>query len=756
VKTASIRTHLMILMSAVSVPLLLAVTLGIVVDLHQSGANAKQSVHTLTRTMVSNTGGKIARLRLTLQRLAHRPLILERDRAHCDGVLRDLQTLSPDAVNLFTTDAAGTVLCSARPAPHNMAGAPWFQRFLLTKQFSVGNPERDSVTHTLESVVSAPIADAQGQVVGAVHMAVGLLAFDPELPASLLPPDSRYGFFHVDGTLIWRNLDPERVIGTRPPAPAARRIVAVRNGQFESVGVDGVARYFSVLPMPQVGWLAWVGLPASAVYAEGRRRAIVASLIALTAVGGLFLLVFGMTRRITVPVAQLEAAARKIYNGDHSARAAPGGPSEIAAVARAFNAMLDQQQRSEARRAEIQSRLDAILASAPDPMLSLDAQGDIVWANLRAEQLFGYPQSELLGMSIGRGVPERAGVEAHGAGGPARAAERQVAARDGAVLRALTREQDELDVEISASACDTETGRLETLTLRDVSERVRTGLALEAARQAAEQALLHQRKMQDELVKAEKMAALGALVAGIAHEINTPVGVALSSATHLDAETVKAAALYHAGELTEEALADYFAMARQASELVSNNSRRAAELIHSFKRVAVDQTSGERRQFDLACYIDEVLQSLHPYLKRQQVAVAVACPAGMLVDSFPGALAQVLSNLVINSLVHGFDDGKRAGAIGLTARMAPEPPDWIELVYRDNGHGIPIELHERVFEPFFTTRRSKGGSGLGLYVAYNTVQQGLKGTLVLSRSAGPGVTFVIAFPRITPPPVSGA
>ena len=247
-------------------------------------------------------------------------------------------------------------------------------------------------------------------------------------------------------------------------------------------------------------------------------------------------------------------------------------------------------------------------------------------------------------------------------------------------------------------------------------------------------------------MQAEKLAALGGLVAGVAHEINTPVGITLSAATHLEAETIKADRAYQAGELTEEGLADYFATARQATQLMTLNSQRAAELIQSFKQVAVDQTGGEQRTFELATYIDEVLLSLRPRLKKSHIAIHIECPAKLTLDSLPGAFSQLLTNLIMNSLIHAFAPNQ-PGHIDIIAKTNPTG-DRVELIYRDDGCGIPPELHTKVFEPFFTTQRSNGGSGLGLHIVHAIVTQSLKGSLTLTSALGQGTTFTLVVPRI--------
>ncbi|OGS67621.1 MAG: hypothetical protein A2522_07430 [Gallionellales bacterium RIFOXYD12_FULL_53_10] len=278
----------------------------------------------------------------------------------------------------------------------------------------------------------------------------------------------------------------------------------------------------------------------------------------------------------------------------------------------------------------------------------------------------------------------------------------------------------------------------------DITEQVQSRTALLDAKQKAEEALMLQRRLQDELVQSEKLAALGELVAGVAHEINTPVGITLSAATHLSSETKKTDALYQAGELTEEGLAEYFSTAQQASQLITINSRRAADLIHSFKQIAVDQAGGEMRNFDLADYLNEILLSVGPKLRKRNVAVKTDCPAGILLHGLPGVLAQVLTNLIMNSLLHGYNEDQH-GQIEIAVH---DTGDHIELVYHDDGKGIPLEFHHKIFDPFFTTARGKGGSGMGLHIVYNIVTQMLHGSIEMQSSPGKGCTFILHFPRI--------
>lgn len=262
-----------------------------------------------------------------------------------------------------------------------------------------------------------------------------------------------------------------------------------------------------------------------------------------------------------------------------------------------------------------------------------------------------------------------------------------------------------------------------------------------------EQAYQSLKETQERLVQSEKMAALGELVAGIAHEVNTPVGVTLTGATQLQKETDRIRQLYDTEDLSAEDLEDFMNVAVEIASLMTANCQRAAELIQSFKQVAVDQAGGERRSFDLANYIGELLVSLRPLIKSRQCQILVDSQPGVVVDGYPGALSQLLTNLITNSLTHAYEETDR-GTIKIAAR--PLGTKNIEIRYADDGKGIPPENVDRIFDPFFTTRRGSGGSGLGLSIAYNIASQGLKGTLTCKSKLGRGTAFVLRFPRIHP------
>ena len=255
-------------------------------------------------------------------------------------------------------------------------------------------------------------------------------------------------------------------------------------------------------------------------------------------------------------------------------------------------------------------------------------------------------------------------------------------------------------------------------------------------------AMLRLRETQAQLVQSEKLASLGALVAGVAHEINTPIGVGVTAASTLQSRTQRMREEYASGALTRNDLERYAEVAVEASQILLKNLQRAADLIHSFKQVAVDQSSGERRKFLVRTYVEEILLSLAPRLKKTPHRVELECPEAVMMDSYPGALAQIITNLVSNALVHAFPDG-RAGHL----RIRIETVDrMLRLSFSDDGVGIaPADL-KRVFDPFFTTKRGSGGSGLGLHIVYNLATQILRGDIGVVSEPERGATFVLTVP----------
>ncbi|MEI8395297.1 MAG: HAMP domain-containing sensor histidine kinase, partial [Rhodospirillaceae bacterium] len=279
----------------------------------------------------------------------------------------------------------------------------------------------------------------------------------------------------------------------------------------------------------------------------------------------------------------------------------------------------------------------------------------------------------------------------------------------------------------------------------DITERRKIELDLVKAKERAENTLEDLLATQNNLVEAEKMASLGRLVAGAAHEINTPIGVALTTGSLLSDRIHDIAANYRASRLRKSDMDAFIEIAEEGCDLLLANIRRAADLVQSFKQVAADQISEQRRKFDLGGCLSDVVYTLGPVWRHPGHQVDLICPHPIEVDGYPGVISQILTNLVANSAVHAFDHGQR-GILSIKAVMVK--PDCVVLTYSDNGRGISSCALGNVFEPFFTTRRNLGSTGLGLHIVYNLVVGKLGGRIDLKSNVGQGVCFTIKFPRI--------
>jgi len=272
-------------------------------------------------------------------------------------------------------------------------------------------------------------------------------------------------------------------------------------------------------------------------------------------------------------------------------------------------------------------------------------------------------------------------------------------------------------------------------------------LDLKASKENAEAALRGLQDAQRSLIEAEKFAALGGLVAGVAHEVNNPIGISLTVASSFARRCERFAEEIRDGAVRRSKLDEFIAGSQEAAKQLFTILNRAADLIQSFKQVAVDRSHAERRSFDLKEATEQLVVSLRPALKRSPIWLTVDMPAGITMNSFPGAYGQVLTNLVLNTLTHAFPD-RRAGAMRLSARQLGS--DQVEIELADDGIGMSEDVKRHAFEPFFTTRRNRGGTGLGLHIVYNLVTRRLGGSLKLDSEPGQGTVFRFRLPLVAP------
>jgi len=271
-------------------------------------------------------------------------------------------------------------------------------------------------------------------------------------------------------------------------------------------------------------------------------------------------------------------------------------------------------------------------------------------------------------------------------------------------------------------------------------------LSLEQANVELADALGTLERAKDELVRSEKMAALGSLVAGVAHELNTPIGNSLTVATTFEHRVAELAQAVEQG-LRRSTLDQFVADARLGAEVLVRNLTRAGELVRSFKQVAVDQASAQRRRFVLLEVVSEILVTLNPAIRKSGCAVRVNIDRALEMDSYPGPLGQVFSNLIVNAMTHGFAEGS-AGTLQIAARALDSQE--VEILVSDDGAGIDAENIKRVFDPFFTTRLGQGGSGLGLHIVLNIVTSVMGGKVDVSSHPGQGATFSLRLPMRPP------
>ncbi|MCK5313311.1 MAG: response regulator [Desulfobacteraceae bacterium] len=280
-----------------------------------------------------------------------------------------------------------------------------------------------------------------------------------------------------------------------------------------------------------------------------------------------------------------------------------------------------------------------------------------------------------------------------------------------------------------------------------IEEKRQYQTSLEKANKELKDSLDVLNQTQDQLVQSEKMAALGELVAGVAHEINTPVGIGVTAASFLDAKTKELKKIYKSGNIKKSELESYLKTIEDISSSILINMERAAELISSFKQIAVDQSIEKSRFFKLKNYIDGVLLSLKPKFKDTNHSIKIKCSENIEINSFPSAFYQILNNLILNTLFHGFKNMDK-GEIDMVFNL--EGND-LTFIYKDDGAGMSQDQCIKIFDPFFTTMRGQGGTGLGMSIVFNLITQTLKGSIECESSENNGIKFIIQIPVLTDP-----
>ncbi|TWA87678.1 PAS domain S-box-containing protein [Azospirillum brasilense] len=538
---------------------------------------------------------------------------------------------------------------------------------------------------------------------------------------------------------------------------AARAVVDLQRGRLSvlaQVPQDGdpAYRHLRTLADGLSGDAATPGLlMTDRIVADGRRGLWV-GMAGLAAGVLLVAIVMALLRRHVVgPVLRVGDALCALPEQPQAVALPPAALQEVEGLGTAvgrFAGMMAALRHQNAALQASEGRLNAILRSSPFPIvIARSGDGRILFANGPAAELLETSVSALLERTLPDFLEAAADWE-----GIADALLR-TGRRPDAEARLRTAEGRPFWGALSAMAMDHDGVEALFLALRDISARKYAEKALLAAMEEADRTRRDLRQAQRSLVQAEKLASLGALVAGVAHEISTPVGIGVTAASHLSEQARQFKADAAGGPLRRRELEEFVDRVDEGASLILGNLERACTLVQSFKQVAVDQTSEARRPFELRGYLEGVLGSLAPQMKGGGHRVTLECPDGLMMDSYPGALSQVVSNLVINALLHAFRPGV-PGTIAIAVR-ADGPfsagAAGVVLDIADDGRGVPPDHIGRIFEPFFTTRRAEGGSGLGLHIVHNIVTEILGGRIAVASQPGAGCRFTIHLPLTASP-----
>jgi len=384
-------------------------------------------------------------------------------------------------------------------------------------------------------------------------------------------------------------------------------------------------------------------------------------------------------------------------------------------------------------------RFRSVMEEIPDIIIILDEQDRILDLNKTALDIFNRTRKDLLTLDM-KELKEIAYLELKEMG-----PERKIIFTDDRHQPPVYRELELRPVQLEQRSLAVLIGRDITHLVYTEQKLLRMNEDLEKRVQERTASIEEQmqvlKETQDQLVISEKMAVLGNLVAGVAHEINTPLGVGITASSALAAEAEDLLNHVSGNSLTERRFQDFLHFLKESSRLIQTNLERAGDMIQSFKQVAVDQSSELSRTINLRTYLQEVVHSLYPEWKRHNVTIEGELEEEIL--TVPGDWSQIITNLIVNSVIHGFRDLRGGGMILI--RIYSEN-GYIVLDYRDNGCGLTKEQSERIFEPFYTTARGSGGTGLGMHIVYNLVTLKMKGSILCLPMEVPGASFHIRVP----------
>ncbi len=466
-------------------------------------------------------------------------------------------------------------------------------------------------------------------------------------------------------------------------------------------------------------------------------------LIIVLAVSGIIfaLITRNITNNITNPLKRFIAFTVTIANGDYSQVPDIKSRDEVGILAKSFNHMLIELKQSREDLNMAKEYADNIIETIANAVIVLSEDGTIVKVNKSVYNLLGLEEEDLLNKHIAVIFDNKTHANV--------------------LYNELMKSGHVKNVEVIFSACFGvkipvifsasvnygSDGTIDSIvcSAQDITQLKRMHKVRDMHLEELAETNQNLKQSQAQLVQAEKLASLGQMLAGVAHEINTPVGIGITLSSTMAKATEDITAAFDDMSLRKEQLKEYIDEMNQCSSLILKSLLRTADLINSFKQVSTDQITQKKRTFRMREYIEEILLSLQPNLKKYQHNIELICSPKLELDSYPGAMAQIITNLLMNSVMHAYGPGDKGNIVIEVKANEYE----VVLTYRDDGKGMPQENLERIYDPFFTTMRGAGGTGLGLHIVHNIVTQTLGGQIVCESALRKGTTFTIKFPMGT-------
>ncbi|MBF0482472.1 MAG: PAS domain S-box protein [Desulfovibrionaceae bacterium] len=773
----SIRTHLIFLVAVSVLPAMAIVLYNGSVLREASVRDAKDLCLRLVQSMATQQDRVVDTTRLMLKTLGKMPEIKAGREPDVTGILGSVLRENPNYALLVLAAPDGSVKTPTGPgATISVADRAYFQDVLRTRDFAVGEFVLSRIDNRAILPFACPVFNG-GEISGVLVAALDLAAYGRIFSGIDLPESSVMALTDSRGVRLYRYPKSEDFAGKEDLPGMVELLRGPEDeGTFQGRGADGVNRLYAFKRLSARGsradLLLRIGIPLDKAMAEAGQ--VVERNLAMLLAAALLALVSSWALGNLIIMRRLERlvdSAGRLERGELGARTGfSGEEGEFGQLGEAFDSMarsLENRERegllAQAALRESEEKYRGIFENAVEGLFQSTMEGAFLNVNPALARMLGFDSTdELLAAvnDLGRQLyvdplDREELLDILTKRGTVKGFETQFLRSDGSRVSVLVNarlvrgERGEIAY-IEGSNLDISRRKQAEETVRRLNEELEARVAvrtyqLEVANNELKEILGRLRAAQHHLVQSEKMAALGGLVAGVAHEINTPVGVAVTAASHLEQKTRELLAVFGEGAVTRGGLAEYLAVCLESSGMVLSNLRRAADLIRGFKQVAVDQSSEVRRTFKFGEYVREVLLSLKPKLKKTRHEIEVRCEADLVVDSYPGALSQIVTNLVMNSLIHAYGEDD-AGHLLLTAKAEDGN---LEMTYSDDGRGIPKENLPHIFEPFFTTSRHKGGTGLGLHILYNIVTRTLGGRIACESEPGHGTVFTIVFP-LTP------